>query len=238
MSAKEFDVKGTPRPPKLKRFGVINEWQTILHAGRLCVRYGGLVKKKQGNQERIILFPGFKMGESTMFPLKHYLQKIGYAPEHWGQGTNKGEVEKYRDAMIERLQQDDSGDQVVLVGWSLGGVIAREIARKIPERVNSIFIFGSPIKGPKYTIAAGAFNPEETKRITELLEQQELNSPIQVPSTIVFTKKDSIVSWPSCIDQTSTKARHFEVKSTHLSLGIDPQVWQLLSSHLQEHLNT
>ena len=109
-----------------------------------------------------------------------------------------------------------------MVGWSLGGVIAREIARSIPEKVNSVFIFGSPIKGPKYTVGAEIYDEKEVQRITDLLEELEHSKPIEVPTSILFSKKDNIVSWPSCIDSVSTNVKHYEVTSTHLSATIIP----------------
>ncbi len=236
MEIPKYNIENTPAPKKMKRFGMLKEWQSIFQIGKLCLNYNSLVKKKQGNKQRIILFPGFMSAESSMYPVKHFLNRIGYAPEYWGLGINKGKVEKYRDAMIEKLLQEDQSEKLDLVGWSLGGVIAREIARSIPEKVNSIFLFGSPIKGPEYTVGAEIYGEKETQRISALLEKLESSKPIDVPTTILFSKKDNIVSWPSCIDSSNEQVRHYEVTSTHLSMGIDPQVWGLLASHLEEYL--
>lgn len=236
ISQDQYIPSDTPAPKPMKRLGMISEWKGVFQVGRLCMNYRGLVKEKQGNGERIILFPGFLSTESSMYPVKHFLQRIGYAPEYWGLGINKGNVEAYRDALIEQLLSEESTEKIDLVGWSLGGVVAREVARVLPERINSIFLFGSPIKGPRFTVGSDYYGEEETDRITHLLEEFEVSNPVSVPTTIVFTKKDNIVSWPSCIDTSSEEVKHYEVSSTHLSLGIDPQVWQLLSEHLKEYI--
>ncbi len=236
MKISEYNIENTPEPKKMKRLGIIREWKSIFQVGRLCLNYNSLVKEKQGRGQRIILFPGYMSTESSMFPVKHFLKRVGYAPEYWGLGFNRGKVEEYRDAMIEKLLSEDDDGKVDLVGWSLGGVVAREVARIIPEKINSLFIFGSPIKGPKYTVGSEVYGEEETQRITNLLEELEDSKPIDIPTSILFSKKDNIVSWPSCIDSSNDNVRHYEVSSTHLSMGIDPQVWNLLALHLKEFL--
>ncbi|MEM9930492.1 MAG: hypothetical protein AAF840_11780, partial [Bacteroidota bacterium] len=110
------------------------------------------------------------------------------------------------------------------------------VARVLPEKINSVFIFGSPIKGPKYTVGAKVYGESETQRITHLLEELDDNQPVQVPLSIVFSKNDTVVSWPSCLDLSSPKVKHYEVKSTHISMVIDPDIWQLLALHLEQHL--
>ena len=236
MKNSKYNIEDTPEPKTMKRLGMLSEWQSIFTVGKLALNYKGLIKKKQGNKQRIILLPGFMTTESSMFPVKHFLKQIGYAPEYWGLGLNRGNVEESRDAMIKKILEEGSDDKIDLVGWSLGGVVAREIARSIPEKVNSIFLFGSPIKGPKFTVGAEIYGENETQRITNLLEELEESKPIQTPTSIIFSKKDSIVSWPSCIDSTNAHVRHYEVSSTHFSMGIDPQIWSLLASHLEEHI--
>ncbi len=220
----------------MKRVGLMKEWKSIFQVGRMCLNYTSLVKTKQGAGQRIILFPGFMSSESSMLPIKHYLRRIGYQPEYWGLGINTGDVEKYRDLVLSKLKQEATKEQLTLVGWSLGGVIAREVARAMPQRVNSVFTFGSPIKGPEYTVGYEVYGEKETNRIAALLEELDKTTPIITPMTIVFSKKDNVVSWPSCLDISSQNAKHYEVSSTHLSMVIDPQIWELLALHLKENL--
>lgn len=233
MKIVEYTIENTPAPQSMKRFGILSEWKAIFQIGRLCLNYKRLVKQQQGKKQRIILFPGFRSTEASIYPIKHFLTRIGYAPEYWGLGLNSGDVEECRDSMIEKLMKENKAGKVDLVGWSLGGVIAREVARSIPEKINSLFIFGAPIKGPKYTVGAEIYDAAETQRITTLLEALENSKPIKVPTSILFSKNDKLVSWPSCIDSVSNNVRHYEIFSTHLSMAIDPQVWHLLALHLK-----
>ena len=104
---------------------------------------------------------------------------------------------------------DDSGRAVSLVGWSLGGVIAREVARQHPDAVRRVITYGTPV----------------ARRL-------DARTPLRVPLTVVFSRRDGIVPWPACIDRSSTCVEHVEVSSTHLGMGIDPDVWELVAHRL------
>lgn len=113
-----------------------------------------------------------------------------------------------------------------LVGWSLGGVVAREVARSRPELVHRVVTYGSPVLGgPTHTVGAASIGPEECRRITELQEHLDATNPIQVPITAIFTRNDGAVDWRARIDRSSVDVTMVEVASTHVGLGIDPDVW-------------
>jgi len=234
LMTETFELNNIPNPATIKRPGLLNEFNSMWQPLRLLSQYRSLTKRKTGNGERIILLPGWKSHHTVMYPVKRFLTKLGYAPEYWGLGINHGYVERYRDQLLAKLKQEKSTEKVVLIGWSLGGTIAREIAREMPDKVASVITYGSPvIGGPKHTAGAKVWDVEETARIDALMEELDEINPIQVPMSIIFTKKDSIVSWSACIDQKSKNAKHYEVNSTHLSLGIDPSVWRIIAHHLQ-----
>ncbi len=234
MSFKEFDITDSPNPANVKRASFIYEAQSLFQPMRLLSQSLKLAKAKKGNGQRIMLLPGLKSNELAMYPLKKYLSALGYAPEDWGLGINHGYVEQYRDKIVARLQKEANQSKITLIGWSLGGTIAREIARILPEKIQSVVTYGSPaIGGPTYTIGEYFWDKEDTKRIKALIEEQDKTNPIQVPMSIIFTKKDSIVSWAACLDKNSKNVKHYEVNSTHLSLGIDPSVWRIVTEHLE-----
>jgi len=231
-----FELSNIPNPATIKRPSLFNEIQSVWQPLRLISQYRGLTRKKIGNGERIILLPGWKSHDTVMYPVKKFLTKLGYAPEYWGLGINHGHVEKYRDQLLTKLRKEDDAEKVILIGWSLGGTIAREIARELPEKVASVITYGSPVVGgPTHTIGAKVWDAKETARINALIDKKDLRNPIEVPMSVIFTKNDSIVSWSACIDTKSKNVKHYEVNSTHLSLGIDPSVWRVIVHHLQAH---
>lgn len=170
-----------------------------------------------------------------MAPIRGYLRWLGYDARHWGLGTNHGDPERDADLLAARVQDlaVEAGRPVAMVGWSLGGTIARETARLAPDAVSQVLTYGTPaVGGPAHTIGVNAYSPGETARISALLEQLDADSPIPVPITAIFTRRDSVVSWSACIDRRSPQVRHVEVASTHLSLGIDPDVWLAVAEAL------
>lgn len=237
MSAIEFniDTESIPQPAMVKRPSIWQEATTLLQPLRLLSAYKHLNKVQKGNGERIILFPGWLSYETVMFPIKKYLKYLGYQPEYWGLGINDGYVEKLRDKMLTRLQDEASAEKVILMGWSLGGLIAREVARVIPDKVAKVITYGTPVVGgPKYTIGAKVYGDKLSEEIMDTLQELDATSPIQVPVRAIFTKNDSIVNWSACIDRTSKDVKHYEVNSTHLSLGLDPVVWKIIAKELKD----
>lgn len=236
MNFKEYNINEAPEPDHIKRSIFFNEMKSIFQPLRLLTNYRKLTKAKIGNGQRVILFPGWKATATSMYPMKKFLSKIGYEVEYWGLGMNNGNIEKDRDRIVERLSNEANSEPVTLIGWSLGGLVAREIAREIPHKIASVVTYGTPvIDGPKYTIGAKFWSQEETKRIIELSRELNATKPIQVPMSIIFTKEDSIVNWAACLDNASENVTHYEVNSTHLSLGIDPEVWSIVAGHLQKY---
>ena len=169
-----------------------------------------------------------------MAPLRRYLAKLGYDARHWGFGTNKGDPERDCALFSEKLLSHmPPGEKAALIGWSLGGVIARETARAIPEIVSGVVTYGTPvIGGPIYTPAARAWGAAESRRLSAEIERLDSENPIQLPIAAIFSRRDGLVSWPACIDRTSPKARHFEVKAPHLAMGLDPDVWRIVADEL------
>ncbi|MCW2836845.1 MAG: hypothetical protein JWQ15_959 [Marmoricola sp.] len=96
---------------------------------------------------------------------------------------------------------DTSGSPVSLVGWSLGGVIAREVARRRPEAVRRVVTYGTPVVGgPRSTAVARAYGPEASTDAGAVADRLDAESPIRVPLTVVFSRRDGIVTWEACLD--------------------------------------
>lgn len=204
---------------------------------RLLFRWSSLRGAPRGSQRPTVLVPGFQSPEVALSPLCWWLRSIGHAAQTWGRGTNRGHVEKDVLGMLPVVQRlaEEAGRPVALVGWSLGGVISRELAREAPDAVDRVVTFGSPVVGgPTYTQAASAYGPELCARAAERSARREQERPLSLPLTVIFTRLDGIVSWPACIDRVSPGARHVEVSSRHISMGIDPDLWRIVAEALAD----
>ncbi|MBA2880221.1 pimeloyl-ACP methyl ester carboxylesterase [Desulfosalsimonas propionicica] len=220
-----------PRPYSFKNLG--SEWRLTVSVARLIASRKSLLSEAPGSAT-VYLIPGWKAPEATMAPLRRYLARLGYDARHWGFGTNKGDPERdcalFSDKVISHTPP---GEKAALIGWSLGGVIARETARAVPEVVSVVITYGTPvIGGPAYTPAARAWGAAECRRLSAEIAKLDAENPIQVPIAAIFSRKDGMVSWPACIDRTSPKARHFEVRAPHLAMGFDPDVWRIAADQL------
>jgi surfactin synthase thioesterase subunit len=123
-------------------------------------------------------------------------------------------------------------EPAMLVGWSLGGVIARELARFAPDLVRGVVTYGTPvIGGPTYTLAADAWGTDECDRIRRVSDALQHTVPIDVPITAMYSREDRMVSWAECIDHYTTACTHIEVSSSHV--GMDPDVWSVVAQAIE-----
>ncbi len=223
---------GSPR-----RAGLVGEFGTALQPWRLALKSRSLRSAPRGNGRIAVALPGWRAPELTTAPLRGYLRSIGHDARSWGFGTNQGDVEAKRDDMVVQVRElaERSGRPVNLLGWSLGGVVAREVARSAPESVHRLVIYGSPVVGgPTHTAGVGTYAAEEVQRIRELQAHLDVTEPVTTPITAIFTRNDSVVDWRACIDRFSLDVTTVEVSSTHVGLGIDPDVWLTVGEALAE----
>jgi pimeloyl-ACP methyl ester carboxylesterase len=214
-----------------------------------------------------VVLPGFGAGDRAMLPLRRYLQAHGVPAEGWGLGINRAGLDvahslddvspgwalspksPYRreagvallcDRVAEHVaaRARTLGRPVSLVGWSLGGTIAREVARDLPEAVDRVVTLGSPvIGGPKYTAAARALRARglDLDWIEQHVRARD-RRPITQPITSVVSRYDGIVGREASIDRVSPRVRHIDVSVPHVGLAFDPAVWSIVLQALTESL--
>jgi pimeloyl-ACP methyl ester carboxylesterase len=219
-------------PSGLARLG---EAGALAQLPRLLAGTPRLLRSPRGDGSVVLELPGWQAPEESGAPIRVFLRRLGYDAHGWGLGPNRGNPR----ASVPRLERrvlelsEASGRAVALVGWSLGGVIAREVARRIPAHVRHVVTYGSPIVGgPVHTVAARMYGPQDLMRIAAEAKRMDSRTPIQVPITAIFSRRDGVVSWQACIDRFSLHVEHFEVRSPHLGLGIDPDVWAIAAKRL------
>lgn len=213
---------------------VLTELGAGLAAARLAGALPRLLGAPRGDGHTVVDIPGWRAPELSGAPLRAYLRALGYDARSWGFGTNTGDPRRDVERLTRRvLELVDGGSPVSLVGWSLGGVIAREVARRHPEAVRRVITYGTPVVGgPRFTAVARAYGPGRDGAARVVAERLDPESPIQVPLTVVFTRRDGIVSWEACLDRFSPYAEHVEVSSTHIGMGVDPDVWEIVADRL------
>lgn len=224
---------GPLRPPQGNK--ILKESLTVLQVPRLAFRAPSLIfRAPRGTKQPVLFLPGLKAGDSSNAPMRSFLRQKNFKAYGWGLGTNNGDVEGQLPAVITRAEElfERSAEPIALVGWSLGGVLAREVARERPELISQVITYGTPvIGGPLYTSVSGVYTPEQRRLIAERVAERN-QIPIEVPITAMYSKRDGIVAWRACIDDFSPDITMIEITSTHVGMGIDPDVWQIVSERL------
>lgn len=198
-----------------------------------------LARAPRGDGRKIVLLPGFTAPELSMKPLALYLRYLQYDADTWGLGVNGGQVDELTDAFGRKIEAmaEASNAPVTLIGWSLGGVIARETARLFGDSVREVITMGTPlIGGPKYTAVGQLYAIRENLDLDEFeREVHERNSiGLPQPLTVIYSKSDGIVGWQAAKDVYNDQARNIEVRSTHFALGTNSRVWQIVAETLAE----
>ncbi|MGH7930778.1 MAG: esterase/lipase family protein, partial [Candidatus Binatia bacterium] len=144
-----------PQPPSPA--GLLREARGFLEFPRLLFRVVDLALQPRGHGQPILVLPGYGAGDGSTAILKSYLRVLGYRVSGWHLGRNSGNVPDLLPRVLKRLlsMHRRSQERVRLIGWSLGGFIARELARERPDLVHQVITLGTPVVGgPKYTLLA------------------------------------------------------------------------------------
>jgi esterase/lipase len=183
---------------------------------------------KVGRDRVVFLLPGFGTTTSAMWGLARVLQNQGFDVRDWGLGRNSGQVPALLESFSNRLRDhvDQTGEPAILVGWSLGGYLARETARDLPELVTQIVTLGTPVVGgPKYTIVSEYYKKRgHSVDHIEVETKKRFDVQLETPVTAIFSQYDGVVAWEACIDHWSKQVKHIEVDCTHLGMGFNPKV--------------
>lgn len=184
-----------------------------------------------GQGHTVVLFPGLGTDTLALWPLQRHLQQAGYRPMDWGQGWNtgpQGDVDPWLDALADAmLARTASAESISLVGWSLGGLYARELAKRWPARVRQVITLGTPFNGSAddthvgwlYRLLNGRHPPDEAALRARLAE------PPPVPTASLYSRRDGVVAWQACTHaRRHPQVQDIEVQASHLGMGWAPEV--------------
>ena len=174
-----------------------------------------LMRAPRGDGHPVLALPGFLASDLSMAPLRRYLAELGYDAHAWRMGRNIGGVAKMRTALRDRLAEIHaaSGRKVSIVGWSLGGVYARDLALQAPDMVRNVITLASPF--------ANDIRATNATRLYEALSGETVGSnpdferaiagDLPVPVTSIYSKSDGIVNWRTCLLRPSVTSENIEV---------------------------
>jgi dienelactone hydrolase len=190
-----------------------------------------------GDDHGVLVVPGLLASDVSTAVLRRFLRRLGYYAAGWDLGRNRGPTDQVVDELPRVLSAlaQRTGRPVSLIGWSLGGIYARELARRDPSQVRQVITLGSPfaLTDPRQSHADGAYQRRANLHATgRLPTQEQLSKPIGVPSTAVYSRRDGIVSWQACIGPETSLHENVEVRCGHLGFGTDPATLWLIADRL------
>ena len=225
------------RPPSL--FMMLAEVRSLFEFNSSLLLSPLLMRAPKGDGHPVLALPGFLASDLSMAPMRRYLKELGYDPHAWNMGRNFGGVGSRRGALRDLLRQihDTTGRKVSVVGWSLGGIYARDLALQLPDMVRSVITLGSPFTSDvRATNATRLYEALSGEGINDNPEiQQAIAGDLPVPTTSIYSRTDGIVNWHTCHLNPSETAENIEVHlASHIGLGVNPAALWAVADRLAQ----
>lgn len=194
----------------------------------------------RGDSHPVLILPGFLADDPSTAPLRYILRGQGYWVHGWELGRNLGPTAKVVDGLIDRLHQlhDRHDAPVSLIGWSLGGIYARRLARRFPDLVRQVITLGSPfrITPDDRSAVSGLYErlaPGHVATVHDVLPGVE-GGHLTVPATSIYTRTDGVVRWWQCLEEVGPERENIEVYGSHSGLGFNPAAIFAISDRLAQ----
>ncbi|MBT9508274.1 alpha/beta fold hydrolase [Rhodoferax sp.] len=193
-----------------------------------------------GDGHSVIVFPGLSASDGSTMPLRSFLGNLGYDVSGWNQGFNFGPragiLQTARQQVLDTYKA--TGNKVSLIGWSLGGIYARELAKELPDHVRAVITMGTPFAGShESTNAWRLYELTSGRPIHREVEQFDLPKAPPMPTTSIFSRTDGVVAWPASIQApcpVNPLTENLEVFASHIGLGLNPAAWWAVADRLSQ----
>ena len=199
-----------------------------------------LAMAPRGAPQAVIVLPGLGATDRSTIAIRRYLKFLGYQATGWNRGRNVRPAGADLPAVAAQIRslRDATGIPVSLVGWSRGGIIAREAARLAPEATRMVVTLGSPFAAPGasnvgavWRSLTGEAFPAQTQE-----RMRALAAPLPVPSTSIYSRSDGVVAWRACRQTEGPQSENVEVRGSHIGLGFNPAALWVIADRLAQPL--
>jgi len=197
-----------------------------------------LSKMPSGDGHPVLVLPGLGASDISTLALRRFLKRQGYSAHPWNQGLNLGPREGVLEGCRERLQAlcAEHGAPVSIVGWSLGGIYARELAKEMPKQVRCVITLGTPFTGhPRATNAWRFFELVSGQQVKDHALLEEIRRTPPVPTTSIYSRTDGVVAWRCSVMEPGPLSENIEVHASHLGLGMNPLALYVVADRLAQH---
>lgn len=210
-----------PRDPDTRapsQFAKLNEIGALVP--RLWRAFGHLGPRGPENGPKCLVIPGFVATDRTSMELRRAFAEAGWRTYGWNLGLNKGARADTIRRLRERLAQIAGSEKVLLVGWSLGGVFARELGRECPDQVLAVVTLGSPFSGDPHW--------NNVWRLYEWVAGHKVDQPPimrihdkpPVPTLALWSRRDGIVAPRAAYGLPDESDSAVEVGCSHMGFAV------------------
>lgn len=202
-----------------------------------------LAAAPRGDGQEVLVLPGLSADDSSTAVMRAVIASHGYSANAWTLGPNLGPTRKIVSGLLDKLDElyERQGRPVSLVGWSLGGILARVLTEYQPDKVRSVISLGSPfnlsVETSASTSHAGplfeALRPWHTDFLDDFSSGKR-KMTTATPATSVYSKLDGVVPWQACLDIEAPHRENIEVTASHLGMGMNPRVLSIVLDRLRQ----
>lgn len=216
------------------------EMRAFWEFGAVLPAWPALQRAPAGDGHAVIVFPGLSASDGSTVPLRRYLKGLGHQVDGWNQGFNFGPRAGVLEAAKRQLRDtaDTTGRRVSLIGWSLGGVYARELAKELPDHVRAVVTLGTPFAGsPRSTNAWRLYELTSGRKPEREAEHFDLPGAPPVPTTSIYSRTDGVVAWQGSVQAPCPRNPHtenVEVIASHFGIGLNPSAWWAVADRLAQ----
>ncbi len=216
--------------------------RALLELGSLPWAAPLLATAPSGDGHPVLVLPGFATSDVSTRLLRRFLNSKNYDTREWTLGRNLGPRAIGHDgekliAVLEKIHAE-CGQKVSLVGWSLGGLMAKMLGGQRPDLVRQIITLGSPLSGsPKSTTVWRLYEGLTGDRVDGANAKRHMDAAADaplMPSTAIYTKGDGIVPWRNCMMAKHDLTDNIEVYGSHCGLGVNPVVLYAVADRLAQ----
>ena len=212
MNRDDPDTRAPSQLAKLNELGAL--------APRIWRAFGHLGPRGPVDGPKCLVIPGFVATDRTSMELRRAFAAAGWRTHGWAAGLNKGARPDTIERLRRRLDEIADGEKVLLVGWSLGGVFARELARERPDHVLAVVTLGSPFSGdPHWNNVWRLYEWVAGHKVDEPPIMRVHDKP-PVPTLALWSRKDGIVAPRAAYGLPGESDRAVEIGCSHMGFAV------------------
>jgi pimeloyl-ACP methyl ester carboxylesterase len=206
--------------------------------GRLVGTFRKRGPRGPADGQPVLVIPGFLCGDQTTFSLRRELARAGFRVHGWKQGWNLGAKPDTLHKLGERIESLGHARPIVIVGWSLGGLFAREYARYHPEQVKAVVTLGSPFSGDPHQNRVWPLYERVAKHRVDEPPIPRITDKPPVPHLAIWSRRDGLIAPRAARGLEHERDEEVELRCHHMAFGVSKRAARDVVREISRFLKT